>query len=75
MYIDELNVILEKHRKWLMDEGGERADLSKANLSGVNASTGEVALWLWGPKEESSSFNATIHLSYACRYATVYGVS
>ena len=36
MYIDELNVILEKHRKWLMDEGGERADLSKANLSGVN---------------------------------------
>ena len=31
---EELNVVLEKHRKWLNDEdGGERADLSDANLS------------------------------------------
>lgn len=35
----ELNEILEKHRKWLNDEeGGERADLSGANLSGANLS-------------------------------------
>ena len=31
---EELNVILDKHRKWLNDEeGGEGADLSGANLS------------------------------------------
>ena len=46
-----------------------------ANLSGVNASTGEVAIWFWGPKEEATAFNVHIHLSYACRYATVYGES
>ena len=34
---EELNEILEKHRKWLNDEdGGERADLSDANLRGAN---------------------------------------
>ena len=33
----ELNDILEKHRKWLRDEeGGERVDLSYANLRGVD---------------------------------------
>ena len=30
---EELNVILDKHRKWLNDEeGGERANLNRANL-------------------------------------------
>ena len=34
---EELNVILEKHQKWLQGEpGGERADLQMANLRGVD---------------------------------------
>ena len=34
---EELNIILEKHQKWLNnEEGGERADLRGANLSGAN---------------------------------------
>ena len=35
----ELNVILDKHKKWLNDEaGGERANLRMANLRGDNLS-------------------------------------
>ncbi|HHQ0781165.1 TPA: pentapeptide repeat-containing protein [Listeria monocytogenes] len=30
---EELDIILEKHEKWLRDEGGERADLRHANLT------------------------------------------
>ena len=37
---EQLNKVLEKHKKWLNDEpGGERADLRGANLRGAN---------LWG---------------------------
>ncbi len=36
MNIDELQSILEQHKKWLNDDGGERADLSDANLSNAN---------------------------------------
>lgn len=33
----ELSEILERHRKWLVGEGGgQRADLSEANLRGTN---------------------------------------
>ena len=40
---EELNIILEKHKLWLSgDYGGERADLSETDLSGVNL--GEVNL-------------------------------
>lgn len=34
--IDNLPHILEEHRKWLMSEGGSRADLSRADLSRAN---------------------------------------
>lgn len=34
---EELNMILDKHRKWLNDEeGGERANLYRANLREAN---------------------------------------
>lgn len=33
---EELNKILEEHELWLKDEGGKRADLKFADLSGVN---------------------------------------
>lgn len=33
---EELNVILENHKKWLRVIGGERANLSDANLCGAN---------------------------------------
>ena len=35
---EELNDILKKHKLWLIDEGGERADLSNANLSNADLS-------------------------------------
>ncbi|WP_445993615.1 pentapeptide repeat-containing protein [Listeria monocytogenes] len=34
----ELDVVIEKHEKWLRDGYGERADLSGANLRGANLS-------------------------------------
>ncbi|EAC9719892.1 pentapeptide repeat-containing protein [Listeria monocytogenes] len=33
---EELNIILENHVKWLLNEGGERADLSNAYLKNTN---------------------------------------
>ena len=33
---EELNKILKEHALWLKREGGKRADLSCANLSGVD---------------------------------------
>ena len=42
---EELNEILEKHKKWLEDnEVGERADLSVANLSGANLSVANLSV-------------------------------
>ncbi|MGJ6842666.1 pentapeptide repeat-containing protein, partial [Listeria monocytogenes] len=32
----ELDVVIEKHEKWLRDGYGERADLRGADLSGAN---------------------------------------
>ena len=41
---DELNAILEKHKKWLNDESdGERADLSGADLSRANLSGADLS--------------------------------
>ena len=40
---EELNVVLEKHKKWLNDEdGGERANLSDADLRGANLSDADL---------------------------------
>ena len=36
MNIDELKTILEQHKLWLEDNGGERADLRGADLQGAN---------------------------------------
>ena len=33
---EELNAILENHKKWLEGNGGERANLKGANLRGAN---------------------------------------
>ncbi|EAF4549614.1 pentapeptide repeat-containing protein [Listeria monocytogenes serotype 1/2a] len=33
---EELDIILEKHGKWLLNEGGDRADLSNADLKNTN---------------------------------------
>jgi uncharacterized protein YjbI with pentapeptide repeats len=38
MNIDELNVILENHQKWIVGDGGKRADLAGVDLSGANLS-------------------------------------
>ena len=57
----ELNEILEKHRKWLNDEeGGERADLSGANLSWANLSGADLS-WAnlsWAIYNEHTAFFA-----------------
>lgn len=36
MYREELRAILEKHKQWLDDYGGERANLGGADLSGAD---------------------------------------
>ncbi|EAF5420845.1 hypothetical protein C4T81_15140, partial [Listeria monocytogenes] len=33
---EELDIILENHGKWLFNEGGDRADLSNADLKNTN---------------------------------------
>ncbi|EAE6220650.1 hypothetical protein BEN66_11400 [Listeria monocytogenes] len=33
---EELDIILENHGKWLLNEGGDRADLSNADLKNTN---------------------------------------
>ena len=40
---EELNDILKKHKLWLIDEGGERADLSNANLRGADLSNADLS--------------------------------
>ncbi|HCY9089931.1 TPA: pentapeptide repeat-containing protein [Listeria monocytogenes] len=39
---EDLDIILENHGKWLRDEGGERADLSFANLRHINLSGADL---------------------------------
>ena len=39
---DELNSVIENHKKWLKGEGGYRADLSGANLSGADLSCADL---------------------------------
>ncbi|EGP9509149.1 pentapeptide repeat-containing protein [Listeria monocytogenes] len=39
----ELDVVIEKHEKWLRDGYGERADLRRANLSGANLSYADLS--------------------------------
>ena len=38
---NELNEILEEHKKWLHRNGGKQADLSGADLSGANYGFGD----------------------------------
>lgn len=40
---EELNIVLEKHKKWLKnEEGGRRADLSSANLRSADLSRADL---------------------------------
>ncbi|HBM4140020.1 TPA: pentapeptide repeat-containing protein, partial [Listeria innocua] len=41
---EELNIILENHGKWLLNKGGERADLSNADLKNTNLSFANLRL-------------------------------
>ena len=44
MDVNKLKDVLDKHLKWLRGEdGGERADLSRANLSGANLSRADLS--------------------------------
>jgi len=40
---EELKRILEEHRKWVLGEGGSRADLSGANLIGADLSRADLS--------------------------------
>ncbi|EAC4840330.1 hypothetical protein ARY01_02915 [Listeria monocytogenes] len=40
---EELDIILENHGKWLRNEGGERVNLSYANLSNANLSNADLS--------------------------------
>ena len=39
---EELKDIISKHKKWLLDDGGERANLSYANLSNADLSNANL---------------------------------
>ncbi|RJB09022.1 hypothetical protein D3C05_03965, partial [Listeria monocytogenes] len=39
---EELDIILENHGKWLRNEGGEKADLSNADLRFANLSIADL---------------------------------
>ncbi|EDN8084190.1 TPA: pentapeptide repeat-containing protein [Listeria monocytogenes] len=41
---EELDIILENHGKWLLNEGGERADLSNADLKNTNLRFADLRL-------------------------------
>ncbi|EAG6123001.1 pentapeptide repeat-containing protein [Listeria monocytogenes] len=41
---EELDIILENHGKWLRNEGGEKADLSNADLKNTNLSYANLRL-------------------------------
>ena len=50
--IDNLQEVLEKHRKWFNgEEGGERADLSNADLIGANLSNANLSNAILDEKE------------------------
>ncbi|CWU41519.1 TPA: pentapeptide repeat-containing protein [Listeria monocytogenes] len=40
---EELDIILENHWKWLRDEGGERADLTGADLRHTNLTNADLS--------------------------------
>jgi hypothetical protein len=40
---EEISVVLAEHLKWLRGEGGKRANLSRANLSGANLSRANLS--------------------------------
>jgi len=44
MNADELKLILDDHAKWLRNEGGKRADLSRANLCMANLSEANLCM-------------------------------
>lgn len=42
-----------------------------ATITGINTTTNpRIGFWLWGPKQESTEFNCTIHVSGYIRYST-----
>jgi len=43
MEAEKLKTVLENHKKWLNDEGGGKADLSWANLSGADLSWADLS--------------------------------
>lgn len=45
---EKLNKILEDHEKWLNNEGGQRASLRSADLSGADLDFSSLPLWCGG---------------------------
>lgn len=56
---DELNVILEKHQKWMNGgAGGERACLHRANLSGLDLSGAQLS---YADLTQTNLYNTNLH--------------
>lgn len=53
---DQLAAILDAHRKWLNDAGGERADLCSANLSGAGFSIRILTFGPFGSQRQITQF-------------------
>ena len=81
MNINSLIEILENHYLWLRGNGGERADLTRANLSGANLSSANLSgANLYGANLSSANLYSA-NLTRANLYgadltrANLYGVS
>jgi len=62
----EINRILEKHKKWLNEEeGGIRADFSKANLEGINLKSANLMMANLEGANLSFAKLKGVNLSYA----------
>ena len=50
MNSDEIRVVLEQHKLWLNNKGGEEANLQGADLRGANLDFSSFPLWCGGAK-------------------------
>ena len=57
----ELDRILDSHKKWLQDDGGEKADLREANLRGANLREADLR----GADLRGADLRGA-HLDYSC---------
>ncbi|EAF7082949.1 pentapeptide repeat-containing protein [Listeria monocytogenes] len=73
---EELDIILENHGKWLLNEGGERANLSNIDLKNTNLRFANLRLAYLRGADLSNANLSYANLSYAdLSYANLRGAN